>query len=81
MRLKAILGGGTDCELTDEHSACSYGLPVVLIGGVAHGPGDLPAGPCGVLDTAPLGGPGECGREDAVRLVEAARAAGFEVYC
>ena len=27
--------------LTDEHAACSYGQPVVLIDGVPHGPGDL----------------------------------------
>ncbi len=31
-----------DAMLSDEHAAASYGLPVVLIHGVAHGPGDLP---------------------------------------
>lgn len=39
--------GGTECELTTEHAASSYGQPVLVIGGVAHGWGD---------DVAALGG-------------------------
>lgn len=28
-------------ELTDEHATSSYGQPVLILGGVPHGPGDV----------------------------------------
>lgn len=31
-------------DLTTEHSASSYGLPVVVLNGEPYGPGDLPPG-------------------------------------
>lgn len=32
---------GKQAILTDEHAACSYGQPVLLIDGIAHGAGDI----------------------------------------
>ena len=34
-----------EAVLTDEHAAASYGLPVLVVDGVAHGPADLPGHP------------------------------------
>lgn len=31
---------GSDCVLTTEHAASSYGVPVLVAGGQAYGPGD-----------------------------------------
>ena len=35
------------CILTTEHSASSYGVPILLINGVAYGPLDIVNGPSG----------------------------------
>ncbi len=51
--------------LTTDHPASSYGLPVVVRGGVAYGPAEV--GPLSVI-----------GEADPV-LLDAARAAGYEV--
>lgn len=38
-------GGDAECELTTDHAASSYGIPVLVTGGDAHGPEDtLPSG-------------------------------------
>lgn len=69
MSVTTNLGNGT---LTTEDAASSHGLPVVVVGGTAYGPAEV-----GPVNTRPLG-------EDDVdeaALVEAARNAGYEVYC
>lgn len=32
-----------DGVLTDEHATASYGQPVLVVGGIAYGPGDVPS--------------------------------------
>lgn len=39
--MDAITARATAHELSDEHATASYGLPVLVLDGVAHGPGDL----------------------------------------
>ncbi len=70
MRISTIHGYGT---LTIDHAASHYGAPIVVLeDGTVCGP--VEAGP--VLA-------GTLGDEDVaeVQLVEAARAAGYAVYC
>ena len=40
VRVELADGGLVDGLLTDEHSASSYGLPVLVIDGVPYGPRD-----------------------------------------
>ena len=43
--------------LTDEHSASSYGIPVLVYDGQAYGPGDTLAVMVGECDDEPVSGP------------------------
>lgn len=40
-----------NCNLTTEHSASSYGVPVLLRDGVAYGPDDIMPHECSARDT------------------------------
>ena len=56
-------------ELSDEHAASSYGLPVIMIDGQAYGPADLPDGYIIVLNGR--------GNPDIEDLARRAKAAGY----
>ena len=72
-------------ELTDEHPAASYGLPVLVIDGAPHGPGDLVGRQISLsFDPMPpspsYGCDLEAGREPSAAEDEAAAAA-YEAEC
>src|SRR5260221_12163613 len=62
-RVPEIGAGGTG-EMTTDHSANSYGMPVAVFGGVAYGAGEI--GPLVAL-------------EDDAEMLEAARRAGYQI--
>ncbi len=41
VQVTTLAGQTLEAELTTEHAASSYGLPVVLIGGVPHGAAEV----------------------------------------
>jgi hypothetical protein len=75
--------------LTDEHAACSYGLPVVLVDGVPHGPAELPYGLSPVYKLTPyVGDPALYESDEQIRarrtpegrdLVARAKVAGYRI--
>ena len=52
--------------LTTEHAASSYGLPILLLDGKPHGPGDLPGAVLTIPDASP-------------EVIRAARRAGWRI--
>lgn len=59
-------------SLTTEHAASSYGLPVFVLEGQAHGPDDLPADAVLHIDEYATVGAQEA-------MLQAARQAGFRI--
>ena len=59
-------------ELTTDHPSSSYGIPVVLIDGVPHGPGDLAGRSFTPMPRLKDGAPSllGMGREEAISWVE-----------
>lgn len=84
-----LFGDRRTAVLTDEHAACSYGQPVVIVGGVAHGPAELPVTLCVEREYAPLtGDPALYQTDEQIQsretpasrdLVARAAAAGFRI--
>lgn len=79
-RAIAIIGeAAVEAQLTTEHSASSYGLPVMVAEGQVYGPAEVQA--VIIAREWPRHRPADVQSQNAEEALQAAKRAGYRAYC